>query len=197
MLFFLSRNRKLISLFFIGLFFISSNNYGDRLLTEAVKIVIGITIDDYKCKDRGCGCDTAFKCLTNCCCSENEKEESIAVICNPITPVTFESQLDNCCSTLPASPKCKVEETQSCCSDLPVEQCCVEDKSENEERTFLPSKCSAEIFFSYQVSKGFLMDLSLDIHYAKEFYKEPNWNNKLTFSPQFFINDILKVPRTS
>ena len=171
MLFFLSRNGKLLSLFFLGLFFLSSNHYGNHLIVEAVKVAVGVTIDDYKCKDHGCGCTTAFKCLTDCCCTFSEPED-FAAICNSIAPVQ--------------------EEAESCCSTEVPEY---EPEQENPSRgIILPSRCSADKYFSYQVSQGFLLKLTHDVVLPKEDFTEFQWLSNEEFTAQSVTEDLLKVP---
>ncbi|MCH2204809.1 MAG: hypothetical protein MK132_02920 [Lentisphaerales bacterium] len=180
MLLFLSRNRKLISLYFLGLFILSSNTYGDHLLTEAAKIVIGITIDDYKCKGSGCGCDTAFKCLTDCCC-EVDEAQVVAIICNPV--MAIEPEVKSCCSSEP-EPKIFAENVDEIISK----------NIGNASKLLLPGRCSSEEFFSFQVSQGFLMDIMQDCEYSSEYLSETEWFSLEKFTPQTVTEDLLKVP---
>lgn len=190
MLFFLSRNRKLLSLYFLGLFFLSSNNYGDHLLTEAAKVIIGITIDDYKCKGSSCGCYTAFKCLTDCCCEVDEPQD-VAIIWKPVVPI--ESQVKGCCSD---------ELQDNTCNNLDDDSQNLVDQSyeamaenvNDTRKVFTPSRCSSEEFFSFQVSQGFLMDIMLDYEYSSEYLSESEWFSLEKFSHQTVTEDLLKVP---
>lgn len=181
MILFLSRNRKLLSLYFLGLFLISSNQYGNNLIVEAVKVAVGITIDDYKCKGHGCGCTTAFKCLTDCCCVFVDEPEEISVVCNPALPT--EPEVKSCCSSEP-EPKTFLEKADEIFAE----------SLKDTPKIFLPSRCSADKFFSYQVSQGFLLDLFHDQAYSQEFLMESEWISKQDFTLQSFFKDLLKVP---
>ncbi|MCM8530148.1 MAG: hypothetical protein NE330_03220 [Lentisphaeraceae bacterium] len=173
MLSFLAKKSRLLSLSFLCLFFLSANHYGNYLIAEGMSLAFNLVVDDYKCKDHGCGCTSALKCLTDCCCVVPEDKGFETV---KLPDGLFESdEVESCCSEKTA---CAVDE-----EEMPLGQALLNSSS-----------CSAEQYFSLQISKGILLDIFFVAKYDKEIYKESEWISKVHFVSQSINEPLLKVP---
>jgi hypothetical protein len=92
---FLSKFLKVLRLSLICSFVIFTTPSGHKIFLEIGKVSVGLMINEYKCKGRGCGCDSALRCLTNCCCVVDEDDVQLSLI---------EPQEPSCCQAVSEAP---------------------------------------------------------------------------------------------
>ena len=112
----------------IGAYLLSASNCAPWLVNQSVTILLGVVVDDYPCKGSSCGCDSALKCLTACCC---QKE----------TPRDIAKKMSSSCCSLQAESSYEAKEIVS--------------KTDVKEDLISRADCSAGKFISINLSASY------------------------------------------
>ena len=121
---FLNKYRRLLTCFLFALYACTFSEID--LLEKAGSKIFAWAEIDYPCKDHGCGCTSALKCLTDCCCDLPEPSTKSEAWCGTTPTPTPELAIEapsSCCSNesqdIP-SPNAQVSESKSCCGISPL-----------------------------------------------------------------------------
>ena len=175
---------KFCSYFCLFVYILMSTNSANWLIYKTGELAFGIVYNDYACKGGDCGCDSALKCLTNCCCSKVNYNGKIVAACKADVS-------SGCCSEGPTEAK-----SESCCSDtVEVETCCSEVEKSNLPIVFISdADCSPDSENSFlEKTRIHLLAFSEEVE-LKELSVKVKWNRSNSFYNFTNPEKILKIP---
>lgn len=169
---------KFCSYFCLSVYLLVSSNCASWIVYKTGELAFGIVYNDYACKGGECGCDTALKCLTNCCCSKVNSGGKIVAACKAENLI--DSEEGSCCS--------EIEEVEE-------ESCCSTPENAGEPIDFISeADCTPDIEDS-------LLDktrMHLSLNFEQSEVKLPTVSSNWTTSKKSYLfelsSKILKVP---
>ena len=173
---FLHQQRRLLSCFLFALYFCTFSEI--NVLEKAGGAVLAWAEIDYPCKDHNCGCTSALKCFTDCCCDLPDPRK------------------DSWCEASSAS-----ENTQP---EAPVKSCCPSDieSEQDSELGQVSTTCSINVIPCGSSQQDYLTKIQGPPHVTFLARLSPIIRNKKpsfkqtshTFSPQETFFSLDKVP---
>jgi len=175
------KRNKFCSLFCLSVYLLVSTNCAPWLVYTGGELLFGVIYNDYACKGGECGCTSAFKCLTDCCCEKVSREGEVIAACRA-------ESIESCCKS--SEPECKHDE--SCCSE-DIELPDNENHSPNVP-LIEDSNCSPGLAES--MIEGRIFHLTIKIEEGKNYYAFLTnfWVLGLVDYSCDFTESISKVP---
>ena len=169
---------KACSFLCLFVYLLVSTNCAPWLIYKSGEILFGIVNSEYACKGGNCGCDSAFKCLTDCCCEKVRINGKTAATC------TIENAM-TCCSS-------SEQETESCCSE-DTESCCSEEKI-SKDLTIKKSGCSSDLSESLAETRSSHLFLIPPQSKILTYVKSNIWMTHSDLYSFEFYSEVSKVP---
>ena len=174
------RKNKFYSLLCLSVYLLVSTNCAPWLIYTGGELLFGVVYNEYACKGGNCGCTSAFKCLTDCCCEKISRDGEIITACRT-------ESIESCCSS--SEPECK--EVESCCSEEEVTK---GEKTHPGIPCFEDSQCSPGIAES--MTEGRTFHLFIQVEDGESFYSlvRSVWVLTLNEYACNFTESISKIP---
>lgn len=174
------RKNKFYSLLCLSVYLLVSTNCAPWLIYTGGELLFGIVYNEYACKGGNCGCTSAFKCLTDCCCEKVSRDGEIIASCRT-------ESLESCCSS--SEPECL--EDESCCSE---EELAKDEKPKSGIPCFEDSKCSPGLAES--MTEGRTFHLIIQNEEGEDFYSfaSSGWLSTIDNYDCNFAESISKIP---
>jgi len=94
MILWINKYKRFLCLLMASAYMFVASGCGPWLVEKTAEIGFAVVADDYPCKGSGCGCVSAYKCITDCCCSKKPSpKESVISCCSTVKSIT------TCCSS--------------------------------------------------------------------------------------------------